>query len=408
MTKTDLFASSPVVVVGAGPSGLATAAMLRRARVPVVVVERSDRIGDTWRAHYDHLRLHTPRRLSGLPGLPVPRRAGTWVARDDWAAYLEDYADHHALDVRTGTGVERIVQEQGGPWSVGATGHDWTVHTGHGPLSARGVVLATGRNHTPHVPSWPGIDAFTGRLLHSADYKDPMPFQGCRVLVVGAGNSGTEIAVALSQAETARVWLSVRSAPNIVPRNSSRWQAAGIWTRRLPPAWGDGATNLIRRLSLPDLSAYGLPIPKEGLYTRSARDGASPVHDRGIVDAVITGQVQPVAAVTRLHANLVHLSDGTQLAPDVVIAATGYRTGLQTVLGEDLALAATGRSLVPGARSHPDVPGLYFAGYGNPLHGALYQAGVDAHQIARAISRAATPARFAFPRPRTGKEMQRR
>ncbi|WP_228973201.1 NAD(P)/FAD-dependent oxidoreductase [Streptomyces sp. DH12] len=406
MTKSDIPASSPVVVVGAGPSGLATAAMLRRARVPVVVVERSGRIGDGWRAHYDHLRLHTPRRLSSLPGFPVPRSAGTWVTRDDWAAYLEQYAVHHRLDVRTRTQVERVTL--GRRRSVaGSTAVEWLVRTGHGDLTARAVVLATGRNHTPHVPHWPGVGSFTGRLLHSKDYRDPASCEGRRVLVVGAGNSGTEIAVALSRAGAARVWLSVRAAPNIVPMNSSRWQAAGIWARRLPPAWGDSATRLIRRLFLPDLSAHGLPLPEEGLYARSARDETSPVHDRGIVAAVLDGRVRPVAETTRFRGALVHLADGTALAPDVVIAATGYRTGLEDLIDAGDMLGTAGRPPVTGARACPDAPGLYFAGFGNPLHGALYQAGVDARQIARAISRAGTQLGSPFPRPRSRKAMQR-
>ncbi|MFV0131898.1 flavin-containing monooxygenase [Streptomyces sp. HMX87] len=406
MTKTDIHGSRPVVVVGAGPSGLATAAMLRRAREPVVVIERSDRIGDGWRAHYDHLRLHTPRRLSSLPGFAVPRSAGTWVTRDDWAAYLERYAAHHQLDVRTGTDVQRVTLGRGRP-VAGSTTVEWFVHTRREVLTARAVVLATGRNHTPHVPDWPGADSFTGRLLHSKDYRDPASYEGRRVLVVGAGNSGTEIAVALSRAGAARVWLSVRAAPNIVPKNSSRWQAAGIWARRLPPAWGDGATRLIRRLLLPDLSAHGLPLPAEGLYTRSARDETSPVHDRGIVAAVLDGHVQPVAGTTRFQDGFVHLSDGTALAPDVVIAATGYRTGLEDLLGAADILGTAGRPLVTGARTCPDAPGLFFAGYGNPLYGALYQAGVDARQIARAISRTDTQVRSPFPRPRSRQAMRR-
>ncbi|MEU9237563.1 flavin-containing monooxygenase [Streptomyces subrutilus] len=406
MTKSDIHDSYPVVVIGAGPSGLATAAMLRRAHVPVVVIERADRIGNGWRAHYDHLRLHTPRRLSSLPGFPVPRSAGTWVTRDDWATYLERYAVHHRLDVRTGTHVQRVTLGRPGADSTTA---EWLVDADHEVLTARAVVLATGRNHTPHLPDWPGAESFTGRLLHSKDYRHPASYRGRQVLVVGAGNSGTEIAVALSRAGAARVWLSVRAAPNIVPKNSSRWQAAGIWARRLPPAWGDGATRLIRRLLLPDLSAHGLPLPEEGLYTRSARDETSPVHDRGIVAAVLDGLVQPVAETTRFQGALVHLSDGTVLAPDVVIAATGYRTGLEDLIGAADMLGAKGLPLVTSARTWPDAPGLFFAGFGNPLHGALYQAGVDARRIARAISCTGAQARSPIPRPRprSRQEMQR-
>ncbi|MFH8349549.1 flavin-containing monooxygenase [Streptomyces sp. NPDC018045] len=387
MAATRDSAPPPVVVIGAGPSGLATAAMLRRARVPAVVIDSGARIGDSWRGHYDHLRLHTTRALSGLPGLAVPRGCGTWVSRDDWADYLERYATHHRLDIRTHTTAEHLRPAPActadTPYAQAAA--RWYVRTGSGEHPARAVVLATGRNRVPYVPDWPGRATFTGRLLHSREYRGAESCTGRTVLVVGAGNSGTEIAVAVGRAGAARVWLSVRTPPNIVPRGSSRWQALGLWAHRLPPAWGDRAAGLMRRLSLPDLSAHGLPAPAEGLYSRSARDGASPVHDRGIVAAVRAGHVRPVAAVTGLDGPRVVLADGTELTPDIVVAATGYRPGLEPLLDPLPVLGARGHPLVSGARTSPDAPGLYFAGYTNPLSGALYQAAADARHIARAL-----------------------
>jgi putative flavoprotein involved in K+ transport len=138
-----------VIVVGAGPAGLAVAAELRRRQVPAVVVDKADALAASWRGHYDRLHLHTVRWLSGLPGLRMPRRYGPWVSRDHVIEYLEEYARHHRLDVRLGVAVKGLTQD----------GADWVVQTSGGPLRASAVVVATGYNHTPRLPEWPGARA---------------------------------------------------------------------------------------------------------------------------------------------------------------------------------------------------------------------------------------------------------
>lgn len=138
--------ASPVVVVGAGSSGLAAAAMLARSGVRAVVLERAGHVADSWRRRYDHLRLHTPRGLSGLPGMRIPRQAGLWVARDDLVRYLEDYQERHGIDVRTHATVERIEP------ATDTDGFRWRVITGQHAFAACAVVVAAGRCHTPKRP----------------------------------------------------------------------------------------------------------------------------------------------------------------------------------------------------------------------------------------------------------------
>ena len=200
-------AEAPTVVVGAGPAGLATSAALVRAGRPVQLLERADRVGASWAARYDSLHLHTVRWLSGLPGLRIPREYGRWVARDDLVRYLSSYADLNGLRPELGVDVARVDEDGAG----------WVVRTTAGDRPARRVVMATGYSHTPRRPTWPGVDTFTGDLRHSADYREPSPYAGQHVLVVGAGNSATEIALDLLGAG-ARVTLSVRTPPNIVRR----------------------------------------------------------------------------------------------------------------------------------------------------------------------------------------------
>ncbi len=146
-----------VVIVGAGSAGLAAAALLRGRGVEPVVLEAGSQPGAVWATRYDRLRLHTPRLLSGLPGLRIPRRFGRWVARDDLVDYFRRYVDHHGIDVRTGVRVERIDRDGGG----------WLLETANGAISAETVLVATGYNGEPFVPEWPGRDAFAGELLHS-------------------------------------------------------------------------------------------------------------------------------------------------------------------------------------------------------------------------------------------------
>ncbi|WP_406453585.1 NAD(P)/FAD-dependent oxidoreductase [Streptomyces sp. NBC_01622] len=386
--------SAPTVVIGAGPHGLAAAAVLNRSGEPAVILERSDRVGASWAQRYDHLRLHTTPSTSKLPGLSVPRQAGRWVSRDDYVRYLEGYVVHHRLDVRVATPVQRIERAEPGSKA------QWLVHTPDGPVPTGAVVVATGRCHTPNVPDWPGRSTFTGTLLHSAHYRSPAPYRGRDVLVVGAGNSGTEIASVLAGAGAERVRIAVRTPPNILPRSSARWHAAGRLTEAIPLAWRDHASLLMQRLAVPDLTSRGLPRPRTGLYTRNAREGVNPVLDHGFVDAVRSGRVEPAAAVQAFDGPDVLLADGTRLQPDTVIAATGYQPNLHNLVGSLGVLDEDGQPLVVGAQTHPEASRLYFAGYTNPLTGVLRQAGIEARAIAQALRRETV--RAALPSPRVG------
>ncbi len=374
-----------VYVVGGGPGGLAVAAALGAYGIRAVILEKADSVGASWRGHYDRLRLHTTRRLSGLPGLPIPRAYGRWVARDDVVRYLEQYAEHHRLEVATGVEVRRVDRAAGGGWVLHANG-------GRAP-AARTVVIATGYNHTPYLPDWPGRDSYPGDLLHAGDYRNAAPYAGKDVLVVGTGNTGAEIAVDLAEGGAARVRLAVRTAPHIVRRSTAGWpaQATGILVRRLPPRAVDRAARVMRRLSVPDLSEHGLPMPDTGLYSR-VLEGAIPVQDVGLIDAVQRGAVRPVAAVASFDGGVVRLADGDAIEPEAVIAATGYRRGLDGLVGHLGLLDSRGRPRVHGPRTLPSRPGLHFTGYTNPISGMFRELSLDARRIAHAIAEAHTHA----------------
>ncbi|MFG2501812.1 flavin-containing monooxygenase [Streptomyces sp. NPDC048441] len=370
----------PVYVIGGGPGGLSVAAALRARGVRAVVLEKSDRVGASWRAHYDRLHLHTTRRLSALPGLAIPRAFGRWVSRDNVLRYLEKYAEFHQLEIVTGVEVSRLEQA--------ADGTGWLLHaTGGRELTGSAVVVATGYNHTPSLPRWPGRDTYAGELLHASDYRNPRPYEGKDVLVVGVGNTGAEIAVDLIDGGAARVRIAVRTVPHIVRRSTAGWSAQrmGILCRRLPVALVDRLAGPIAKASVPDLAAQGLPRPGTGLYSR-VNEGAIPVQDVGLIDAVRKGRVEPVAAVESFEDGKVVLADGTRIAPEVVIAATGYRRALEPLLGDLGVLDEKGAPVVRGARTPHSAPGLYFTGFTNPISGMLRELARDAEKIAKAVA----------------------
>ena len=368
-----------MVVIGAGPGGLAVAAALGERGLEALVIDAAPRVGSSWRGHYDRLHLHTPRRWSGLPGLPIPRRFGRWVARDDVVAYLEQYSAHHRLRLRLGTRATRVVR--------GEADSRLVVELEDGTrIGAEHVVVATGYNHTPVDPGWPGQDAFGGDLVFARDYRNGRPYAGRDVLVVGSGNTGMEIATDLAEHGATRVWLSVRTAPHILPRSRMGWpaQATGILVRRLPPRLVDRVAGVLAVVQEPDLTDRGLPKPTTGLYSEVLR-GRVPVQDVGIVRAVRQGAVQPVAAVERLEGPDVVLADGTRIAPDAVVVATGYTAGLEGLVGELDVLNARGLPVVHGAHEAPGTPGLWFTGFTNPISGMLRELRIDSQRIARQI-----------------------
>ena len=368
-----------VVVLGAGPGGLSVAAMLRRRGLDPLVVDRADAVGASWRGHYDRLHLHTARQLSQLPGLRMPRRYGRYVARADVVDYLESYADHHRLRTLLGTKVRRVDRQDG----------HWVVRAGDDDLEAGHVVVATGPNHTPELPDWPGRDGFTGELVHASAYRNPSPYGGRDVLVVGAGNTGAEIAVDLVEGGARSVRLAVRTPPNIVRREVGGLpsQAVSMLVRHVPPPVVDRMIRVVQRATVPDLADLGLPRPDDGVYTRVVRDDAIPIIDVGLVDAVRRRQVEVVGAVVGFDGADVVLADGARVAPDAVIVAAGYRNGLEPLVGHLGVLDARGRPRVRGGNADPAAPGLWFTGYTNPISGNFRELAIDARRIARAIAR---------------------
>jgi putative flavoprotein involved in K+ transport len=365
-----------MIVVGAGPAGLSVAGAAGDRELAVEVLETGPSVATSWRRHYDRLHLHTTRRLSGLPGQEIPAAAGRWVSRDDFIAYLEDYAAKQRLSIRFGTTVARLEREDGG----------WRLETSSGVMRARWVVVATGYNRAPLVPEWPGRNTFTGELIHSSTYRNPTPFRGRDVLVVGAGNSGAEIAADLAEGGARKVWLSVRTPPNIVRRNVGPLanQHLGIAVHRLPVGFVDRVGLLMQKVTIGDLRRFGLQPPRKGIYTR-VREEHIPLIDVGFLDHLKKGEIEVVPAVERFSGDETWCGD-RHLRPDVVVAATGFSRGLEPIVGHLGVLGSSGRPKVHAPDSDPHAPGLFFIGYTNPIVGNLYEVSRVARKLAESMA----------------------
>jgi cation diffusion facilitator CzcD-associated flavoprotein CzcO len=357
-----------VVVVGAGASGLAAAAALKRRGRDPVLLDRDETVGGTWERRYDRLHLHTVRRFSGLPFHPLPRSLPRYVSKDAYAAYLTDYAARLELDVRGGQRVERIRRE----------GETWVIETADVQLRPRAVVVATGRHNVRTLPDWPGSGDFEGRLLHSEDYRSGREFERRRVLVVGLGNSGAEIAADLVEQAASTISVSVRSTPPITARELAGipTQIFGMVLHPFPNRLVDRVGSALRRIGNGDLRPYGLGREEWGPF--EAR--RPPVIDVGFLDQLKAGRVEVLPALVALTRTGARFADGTERAFDVVVAATGFATGLEQVVEAPGALDGRGYP-VPGSAP----PGLFFAGYSETPRGQLFESNRRSRRLAAEV-----------------------
>jgi cation diffusion facilitator CzcD-associated flavoprotein CzcO len=366
------------LIVGAGPAGLAVAGALAMAGRRSLLLERGTAPGEAWHHHYTRLHLHTVKELSALPGLPFPVDAPRYVPRQGVADYLAAYAAHHGLDVRTGRAVQRIARD----------GNGWQVGTDAGEVyNAPAVVIASGANAHPVRPPLPGEDRFTGQLLHSHAYRDAVPFAGRRVLVVGMGNTGAEIALDLAEAGVATT-ISVRSPINVVKRDvlGRPTQRTAMLLARLPPAWGDRLGVWLRDLTVGDLSRWGLRTPAISPLRQLRETGRTPVIDLGTLDLIRAGRIAVRPGIQTLTPAGVRFTDGREEPFDALLLATGYRPAVQELF-PDLPLALDPRGLPRHPVGDGKAAGLYFVGFELTRPGGLLNTIADqARTVARALA----------------------
>lgn len=372
MTDDDL------LVVGAGPAGLAVSACLRDRGVAHRLIEREQDVAGSWRRHYTRLHLHTIKQYSALPGMPWPDDTPRYPSREQVVAYLTRYAAERAVAPTFGVEVRRIAR----------TGDRFTVDTSAGTLSPKFVVVATGYNGVPNRPAVPGLDSFHGVVVHSRDYRDAQPFAGKRTLVVGCGNSGAEIALDLAE-QGVEVSMVVRGPVHVVPRDllGRPSQKTAVLMSHLPVGVRDAIIGPVLKLAVGDLSRWGITRPAMGPQRLIETQGRIPILDIGTIAMVKAGRIRVVPGVTAVEGHRVQFANGDAQPFDAIILATGYSPGLERFV--------EGFDRIADVRRRPDrfgeesgIPGLYFVGFRNPSTGALREIAIEAPRVAAQLANA--------------------
>lgn len=349
-----------VVVIGAGQAGLSVGRLLVQREVCFVVLDGHARVGDSWRQRWDSLHLFSPARFDGLDGLPFPGPPDAFPTKDQMGDYLEQYAAHFQIPVRNGMRVERVSRE----------GDRYVVLAGGRRFRARHVVIAMAPYQEPRIPSFAGeIDPRVVQL-HSREYRRPSQLPPGHVLVVGAGNSGAEIAIDLVQAGH-RVSMSGRS-PGEVP-----FDVKERWVRRT-------ITPVLFRVVFHRILTVDTPIGR-AVRPRFLSSGTPLIRTRAR-DLHRAG-VARVARTIGARDGMPLLADETRLAVDGIVWCTGFRADPSWL---DLPVYDTHGHPIQDRGVAPDEPGLYFVGQefvyaasSTMIHGV----GRDARRIADVIAK---------------------
>jgi cation diffusion facilitator CzcD-associated flavoprotein CzcO len=338
-----------------------------------VVVEQADTLGSAWRRHYDRLHLHTDRSHSGLPGLAMSSAYGRYPSRAQFVEYLELYAARFNLKPIFNAKVGAIRRE----------GKRWCVEAGALSYAAPVVVVATGWADFPYSPTWPGLETFRGAIVHSSAYRNPAPYAGQRVLVVGFGNSGGEIALDLAESEI-DVALAVRGPVRILPRDLLglpilTWAIA---QRRLPARVADALNAPVIRIAVGSIESLGMKRAAKGPRRMIEEDGRVPLLDVGTVAKIRAGAIKVRGAIVSVTPDGVVFSETGPETFDAIILATGFRPDLRKLLPDAAnVLDAAGKPLTSGKPTA--IPGLYFCGAIASPTGQLREIGIEAGAIAK-------------------------
>jgi len=365
------------LIIGAGISGLASAAALQKKHIEYIIIEKQNQVASAWRSHYDRLHLHTSKRFSHLPfkkfGKTIPRYPG----RQEVVDYLDDYRKEFNIHPVFNTAARSVRRES----------EHWITETDAGEIVSKYLIMATGAYGRPKPVSFPGMDTFPGRILHSFEYKTGKDFAGQKVLVVGFGNSACEIAIDLYE-QGAIPFMSVRSPVNVIPRDVLGLPVIelSLLLNRLPVRMADALSAPLLKWLIGDLNKLGLKKLPYGPLEEIRRDGNAPVLDIGTLQLIREGHIGMYGEMDHIAGETIHFMDGRKEVFHAIVAAIGYCQDYAEIVDvekrrfEDLRLSVA-------KQKYFGEDGLYFCGYWISPTGQIREIGLDARKIAGDIAK---------------------
>ncbi|CAH8389313.1 unnamed protein product [Eruca vesicaria subsp. sativa] len=385
LSRRCIWVNGPVIV-GAGPSGLAVAASLKRQEVPYIILERANCIASLWQNRtYDRLKLHLPKQFCQLPNLPFPDNFPEYPTKYQFIEYLDSYATHFDIKPKFNETVQSAkYDERFGLWRVKTVSRSGLFGSCEFEYICRWLVVATGENAEKVVPEFEGLEDFGRDVLHAGDYKSGERYRGKQVIVVGCGNSGMEVSLDLCN-HGARPSMVVRSSVHVLPREilgKSTFEI-GVTMMKWMPVWlVDKTLLLLTRLFLGSTDKYGLKRPEIGPFELKNIAGKTPVLDVGAFSKIKSGKIKIVPGIVKFGPGEVELVDGRVLKIDSVVLATGYRSNVPSWLKEK-DLAEIGIEKNPFPKGWKGESGLYAVGF---TRRGLYGASLDAMSVAHDIA----------------------
>ncbi|GAB2214497.1 hypothetical protein Droror1_Dr00018848 [Drosera rotundifolia] len=367
-----------VIIIGSSLSGLATAACLHRLSIPCLLLEQEDCTAPLWRKKsYDRLHLHLPKHICDLPHFPMPDHYPKYVPKDDFVRYLDNYAAHFGINPLFGRCVERAEYD--------VVAGLWVVRVKDGEeYKGKFLVVAIGENGDPFIPRIAGLDTFTGRVVHSTEFRSGTEFRDKNVLVIGSGNSGMEIALDLAN-EGANTSIVVRSPIHLMTREII-YLGLMLFRYSFPIRAVDMLLVWLSKLIFGDLTEYGILRPKEGPYEMIGKYRKFPVIDVGTIDKIKSHQIQVLPAVTVVRQNDITFENGrSHNGFDVIVLATGFcKSSCQWLQGGDYQKDGPSKE---GSSVHwKGSNGLYRVGFARRgIPGIKRDAQIVAEDIAKAI-----------------------
>ncbi|MGK0364104.1 MAG: cation diffusion facilitator CzcD-associated flavoprotein CzcO [Saprospiraceae bacterium] len=365
----------PTLIIGAGPAGLATAGRLHKKGLDFILLEQSNQIAHSWQNHYERLHLHTVKKYSELPFMPFPEEYPNYVPREKLVEYYENYAK--IMEIKPVFNEEvRSIRKEDGKWI--------TTTAKCGIYHSQNVVICTGFNRIPFRPEFKNEEEYNGQIIHSRDYRTGKNFKGQKILVVGMGNTGAEIALDL-QEQGATAFLSVRGEVNIVPRDFSgrSIQETKEMLDFLPNFLTDSLGNLVQKIAIGNLEKHGIKTPEISPAKQLRELGKTPVLDLGTVTEIKNGNIKVLPDIAHFTKNGLVFNNGEEHDFFAVILATGYRAKVENFL-EDTRGVFNEFQL-------PKQPvfdgGLYFVGFDAYSSGLLDSIKKNSDEVVNAVSR---------------------